>query len=278
MNKVFIRIIKYFVLVIFGVFVIVPFLWTLVSSFKPMNAILKDIAPFSIKTFIPVPFTLDSYKELFNGGFMQSILFSILVGILTVVAGILINSTAGFAFAKFKFPGKKAVFLTVLISSLVPFEAIAVPLFIIVRWMHLLNTMGALVLPMIANGLCVFLFYQFFKGIPTDLMEAAIIDGASWWRIYWQIFLPLSKPAIVSASLLLFLSQWQSFLWPLVSVQSSKMRMVQVAIAFLTINERTTLLHVLLAAAVMSSIIPLLLIFPLQRYYIKGFVTSGMKG
>jgi len=277
-NKLLGKIIKYVVLFVFGVFVIVPFLWTLVSSFKPMNAILRDVAPFSIKTFIPSPFTIDSYKQLFSGGFMESIFFSIIVGVLTIAAGILINSTAGFAFAKFNFPGKKFVFMLVLISFLIPFEAIAVPLFIIVRWLNLLNSLGALLLPMVANGLCVFLFYQFFKNIPTDLMEAAIIDGASWWRIYWQIFLPLSKPAVVSASLLLFLSQWQSFLWPLVSVQSQNMRMVQVAIAYLTINERTTLLHVLLAAAVMSSIIPLLVIFPLQRYYIRGFVTSGMKG
>ncbi|HEW90920.1 MAG TPA: carbohydrate ABC transporter permease [Thermotogaceae bacterium] len=278
MNKVLVKITKYVVLFVFGVFVIIPFFWTLVSSFKPMNAILKDIAPFSLKTFVPIPFTLDSYEQLFSGGFMKSVFFSILVGILTIIAGILINSTAGFAFAKFRFPGKKIIFMIVLISFLIPFEAIAVPLFIIVRWLNLLNTLGALILPMIANGLCVFLFYQFFKNIPTDLMEAAIIDGASWWRIYWQIFLPLSKPAVVSASLLLFLSQWQSFLWPLVSVQSQNMRMVQVAIAYLTINERTTLLHVLLAAAVMSSVIPLLVIFPLQRYYIRGFVTSGMKG
>lgn len=278
MNKILVKVAKYVILFIFGVFVVVPFLWTLASSFKPMNAILKDVAPFSLKTFVPFPFTLDSYKQLFSGGFMNSVLFSVMVGVLTIAAGILINSTAGFAFAKFKFPGKKIIFMLVLISFLIPFEAIAVPLFIIVRWLNLLNSLGALVLPMIANGLCVFLFYQFFKNIPTDLMEAAIIDGASWWRIYWQIFLPLSKPAVVSASLLLFLSQWQSFLWPLVSVQSQNMRMVQVAIAYLTINERTTLLHVLFAAAIMSSIIPLLVIFPLQRYYIRGFVTSGMKG
>jgi len=271
-------ILKYFVIIIFGIFVITPFLWTLVSSFKPMSFILAHTMPFSWKAFIPIPFSLDSYRTLIEGGFINSVIFTIIVGAITVVGGIFINSTAGFAFACLDFPGKRFLFIVVLISFLIPFEAISVPLYMIARLFHIENTVYSLILPMLANGLCVFLFFQFFKEIPSELIEAAIIDGANWWQIYWKIFLPLSIPAIISASLLLFLSQWQSFLWPLIAVHKENLRMVQVAIAYLTIEERTTLLHVLLAAAVLSSVIPLILIFPLQRYYIKGFVTSGMKG
>jgi len=126
--------------------------------------------------------------------------------------------------------------------------------------------------------LTIFLFRQFFLGIPNDLKEAAIIDGAGWFRIYWQIYLPLAKPAAISAGLLLFLSQWQAFVWPLLAAQSVNLRMVQVWIAYSTVTEFTVIWNYLLAAAVITAIIPIILIFPLQKFFIRGISTSGLKG
>jgi len=185
---------------------------------------------------------------------------------------------AGFAFTVFNFPGKKILFAMVIISFLIPFEAIAIPLYITVRRLGWLNTIYALIIPTIANGLSIFLFRQFFLGIPNDLKEAALLDGAGWFRIYWQIYLPLSKPAAISAGMLLFLSQWQSFVWPLIAVQSEKLRMIQVSIVYLTTSEHQILWGEQLASCVIAAIIPLILIFPFQKYFIKGISTSGLKG
>jgi len=118
----------------------------------------------------------------------------------------------------------------------------------LVRKLGWINTIYALIIPAISNGLTIFLFRQFFLGIPNDLKEAAIIDGAGWFRIYWQIYLPLAKPAAISAGLLLFLSQWQAFVWPLLAAQSVNLRMVQVWIAYSTVTEFTVIWNYLLAA------------------------------
>lgn len=185
---------------------------------------------------------------------------------------------AGFSFAIFNFPGKKILFTIVIITFLIPFEAIAIPLYMLVRKLGWINTIYALIIPAISNGLTIFLFRQFFLGIPNDLKEAAIIDGAGWFRIYWQIYLPLAKPAAISAGLLLFLSQWQAFVWPLLATQSANLRMVQVWIAYSTVTEYTVIWNYLLAAGVITAIIPIILIFPLQKFFIRGISTSGLKG
>jgi len=278
MNRLFLKMLKFTLMILFLLFIVTPFIWTLSSSFKPEYQIMADTVPFSWKTFIPIPFSIKAFKNLFYSSFSQSIILTIFVGLITVLVGIFINSMAGFAFTVFNFPGKKILFAMVIISFLIPFEAIAIPLYITVRRLGWLNTIYALIIPTIANGLSIFLFRQFFLGIPNDLKEAALLDGAGWFRIYWQIYLPLSKPAAISAGMLLFLSQWQSFVWPLIAVQSEKLRMIQVSIVYLTTSEHQILWGEQLASCVIAAIIPLILIFPFQKYFIKGISTSGLKG
>lgn len=270
--------IRFFLMLLFFIFIVVPFLWIAASSFKPNDQVMADVAPFSLNTFFPVPFTFEAFGYLFQEGLIGSILITVFVGLTTVVFGVLLNSMAGFSFAKFDFPGKRLLFGLVLISFLVPFEAIAVPLYITVQKLGWGDTILALIVPALAHGLSIFLFRQFFLGIPSDLVDAALIDGAGWFKIFWKIFLPLSKPAIITASLLLFLSQWQSFIWPLIAVQSKNLRMVQVAIAYLTRDEFVLYWNRYAAAAFLVGIIPLFLIFPLQKYYVRGISTSGLKG
>jgi multiple sugar transport system permease protein/putative chitobiose transport system permease protein len=273
------EIVRVLLMVLFALFITVPFLWVGASGFKPLDRLTADLSPFSVKTFLPTPFTLEAMKILFvQGAFGQSILVTLLVGASTVVVGILINSMAGFSFAKFEFRGKNFLFVFVLISFLIPFEAITIPLYIACQRIGLLDTPFALVLPAVANGLCIFLFRQFFMGIPDDLLDSATIDGAGWLTIYYRIFLPLARSAAVTAGLLLFIAQWRAYIWPLLAVQNRLLRMVQVAISYFTRDDRTVFWNGLMAANFITGIIPLMLIFPFQKFYIRGITSSGIKG
>jgi len=227
------EIIRIALIFLFAIFIFLPLIWAIVSAFKPMDRIMADTIPLSWKTFIPTPFTLDAFKYLSESNFIQSILVTVFVGLVTVFAGLLLNSMAGFSFAIFNFPGKKILFTIVIVTFLIPFESIALPLYMLVRKLGWINTIYALIIPAISNGLTIFLFRQFFLGIPNDLKEAA---------------------------------------------QSVNLRMVQVWIAYSTVTEFTVIWNYLLAAAVITAIIPIILIFPLQKFFIRGISTSGLKG
>ena len=278
-KRIFRESLRISLMIIFLIFITVPFLWTAISSFKPNDRLMADIMPFSVKAFIPLPFTLNAYIFMFiNEHFLRIIIFTIFICITTVLIGIAINSLAGFSFARFKFPGRNLLFALNLISFLVPFQAITVPLYMTIRMFGWNNTIMALIFPAVSNGLCIFLFRQFFLDIPSDLVYSAQIDGAGWFRIYSQIFMPVSKSAIITGSLLIFISQWQAFIWPLVSVQAEKLRMVQVAIAYFSSDEFILLWNRFLAAGFIIGLIPLFILYPLQKYYIGSMVTSGIKG
>jgi len=274
---ILLRISFYFILCVFTTFTLLPLVWAISSSFKPLESVMADVANFSLKTLLPLPFSMEGYQGLFEAGFGRSILNTFIVGISVVILGILLNSLAAFSFAKIDFPFKNILFILVLISFMVPFEAIAIPLYLIVKNLGFLNTIYALILPGIANGLTIFLFRQFFSGIPTELLEAALVDGAGLFRVYWEIVIPLSKPALISAGLLLFISQWEAFMWPLISIQDKNLRVIQVAIAYLSV-EHITLWNQIFAGVVIAGIIPLVLIFPFQRYYISAITSTGIKG
>jgi ABC-type glycerol-3-phosphate transport system permease component len=258
-------------------FVFVPLLWAIASSFRPLEDIFRHVSPFSLHAFVPEQPTLEAYRTIFAKGFGRALGNSLFVSSLTILLGIYVNSLAGFVFAKFEFPMKRATFLVVLLASMIPFEAIAIPMYAMALDLKWLDTYSVLIVPAIANGLVVFLFRQFFAEIPTDLIEAALIDGASWLRIYHSIFLPLSKPAIVSASLILFLFQWNSFLWPLVATPSKQYHVVQVAIANLQI-EFQSLWNEIFAASFIAALIPVVIILSFQRHYIRGIAGTGLKG
>src|ERR1019366_156615 len=140
-------------------------------------------------------------------------------------------SMAGFAFAVFRFPLRRLLFVLVLASFMMPLESIVMPLYTLMRFLGWTDTWQALILPEVASGLAIFLFRQFFAAIPRDLYEAARIDGASWWQIYWRLVLPLSGPTIATAALMQFVAQWDAFFWPIVAASAPEMTMVQVAIA-----------------------------------------------
>lgn len=263
--------------IVISLFFLIPLYWALVSSFKPIDQIFRDTMPISWKAFYPVAATLDAYIEIFTGkNYGVSVLNTFIVAIATVLGGLLVAITAGFAFARFDFPGKEALFVLTVFTFMVPFEAIAIPLYDLVQQLGWLDTYQALIVPGIANGIAVFLFRQFFADIPTELVEAARLDGASWLRVLFEIFLPLSKPVIIGASLLLFLFQWQSFLWPLIAVRSDRFKVIQVALSDFEL-EHYTLWNELFAATIVAAVIPLVFLLPLQRHYVRSVAGTGIK-
>jgi multiple sugar transport system permease protein len=270
--------VAWYVLALVGLFFIfLPLMWAIASSFRPLNEIFRYVSPFSIWALIPYNPTLEAYEAIFAKGYGRSLFNTLYVSAVTIVLGIYLNSMAGFVFAKFQFPLKNLVFVFVLLASMIPFEAIAIPLYSLAQALRLLDTYTILIAPAIANGLVVFLFKQFFEEIPNELIDAALVDGASWWKIYSGIFLPLSIPAIISASLILFIFQWNSFLWPLVAAPSERYQLVQVAIANLQL-EYQTLWNEQFAASFIAALIPVAIILAFQRHYIRGIAGTGLKG
>jgi multiple sugar transport system permease protein len=257
--------------------VLLPFAWAIASSLRPLSDVFRYTTPFSLRALVPIPFTLEAYANIFQKGFGRALLNTVFVCAATILGGLLLNSLAGFVFSKLRFPGKSIVFTIVLVTFMIPFEVIAIPLYMVARNLGILNTYAALILPGIANGLAIFLFKQFFDEIPSDLIDAARVDGASLFYVYGRIFVPLSKPAMITAGLILFLFQWNAFLWPLISVSSPAHRLVQVAMAYFH-TENQVLWNEQFAATVIVALVPIMIILPLQRYFVQGIAGSGIKG
>jgi multiple sugar transport system permease protein/putative chitobiose transport system permease protein len=256
---------------------ILPLWWALASSLRPLEDIFKYVSPFSWKAFVPDKPTFTAYVTIFAGkGFGTAVLNSIFVAGTTVLLGLIVNGFAGYVFAVLRFPGRNILFFVIVLTFLVPFEAIAIPLYTVVRSIGWLDTYQGLIGPGVANGIVIFLFRQFFAQIPRELAESARLEGASWLRILFRIYLPLSKPVVISAALLIFLFQWEAFLWPLIATRSENLKVIQVALA--GFEERyVTLWNELFAAAIIAALIPLIILLPLQRFYVQGVTAAATK-
>lgn len=256
---------------------VLPLWWAIVSSLRPNSEVFADLFPFTPKALIPVPFSLEAYSGILDQGFGLIIANTLLVAVVTVIAGIVVNGAAGFAFALFDFKGKGLVLAFVIVSFMLPFEAIALPLYSVTLQLGWVDNIAALIVPSVANGLAVFLFYQFFRQVPSDYLEAAQIDGATWFDILWRIYVPLSIPTCISAGLLLFVFQWEAFLWPLLAMPSQQFKVIQVGMAAFQ-QQYQTFWNQLFAVAVVTALIPIVLLLPLQRYYVQGLSSAGIKG
>lgn len=256
---------------------VLPLWWAIVSSLRPNAAVFADIFPFTAKALLPDPITLEAYVGVIQQGFGRIIWNTLVVASITMFAGLTVNGAAGFAFAVFDFKGKKVILTFVIVSFLLPFEAIAMPLYAVSSQLGLIDTVAALILPSIANGLAIFLFYQFFSQVPKDYLEAARIDGVSWLSIMVRIYVPLSLPTCVSAALLLFIFQWEAFLWPLLAIPSQHFKVIQVGMASFQ-QQYQTIWNQLFAVAVVTALIPVVLLLPLQRFYVRGLAGAGIKG
>ncbi|MEU4238446.1 carbohydrate ABC transporter permease [Actinoplanes sp. NPDC026619] len=267
------KIVLYAILSAGLVVVVGPFLWMLLSSFKTEGEIRA--AP---PTWWPSHWTLTNYHDLFSRlDFPQYFANSAIVAILVTAGNLLFCSLIGYALAKLDFPGRKALFLTVLGMLMVPGMVTFVPQFVLISNMGLANSYAGLVLPFLAGPFGVFLMRQFLLAIPDDLIEAARVDGAGEWRIFWRIVLPLCKPALATLGILTFLASWNNFLWPLVVATTDDKYTLPVALALYSIGQNRIYYGLLLAGAVVV-VLPVLIVFlALQRHFLRGIATTGLK-
>lgn len=272
------NIIYYIFLFLITAFVMLPIVLAVSNSLRyDFSDIFAHANKLSIYTLIPEKVNFQHYKEiLIDNSFWRPIMNSLIVAVCTVTGGFLVNGLAGFAFAKYRFRGKKLLFTIFLFSFMIPFEVIAIPLYKTTDTMGLLNTRLALILPMVGNGMIVFLYRQFFMEIPDSLIESAVIDGAGALKIFFRLLVPLSKPVIISASLMMFIQQWDAFLWPMVAAANKELKVVQVAISELY-GETFTDWTLIYAATVIAILIPVSFVLPLQKYYIQGVAGTGVK-
>jgi multiple sugar transport system permease protein len=257
-----------------GLLVVVgPFVWMALSSFKPEGEI-RSVPP----TWWPETFTLENYRELFSRlDFPLYFTNSVLVAALVTAGNLLFCSMLGYALAKMRFPGKRALFLLVLGMLMVPGMVTFVPQFVLVSNLGLTNTYAGLVLPFLAGPFGVFLMRQFLLSIPDDLIEAARVDGAGEWRIFFRVILPLCKPALATLGILTFLASWNNFLWPLVVATTEDKYTLPVALALYSVGDNKTDFGLLLAGAVVV-VVPVLVVFLfLQRHFLRGIATTGLK-
>lgn len=264
------------VAVVIGVLFALPLLWVLAGSLRPGAQVLDSLDELSWRSLIPTDATLHNYVTLFQGDFGRAVLNSVLVAAVTVALGLLVSASAAFGLSVFEFRGRGLVFAVILLSFMIPFDAIAIPLSSLFRDWNLQNTYAGLILPGIGNGLAVFLLRQFFLAVPRELVEAARIDGLSWWGVFTRIHLPLSRPALIGAGLTLFTFQWQSYMWPLLIGTEPSKQLGPIALGTLQ-GQMVVDYGQVFAAAVVLTVIPLVVLLRLQRHFTQSIANSGLK-
>ena len=277
-RKTLSTVVLYAVLAAIAVIALFPLIYIILASFRTDEEIFRYALPFSIHTLIPVEWTLENYKVIFTQfSFWRPILNTCLVVLILVPLNLMVASVAAYAFAFFDFKWKNALFAIFIVSFLVPTDSIALPLYSLISDMGLVNSLTALILPSISSGLAMFLFTQFFRGIPKSLLEAARVDGANWSHIFFRIVIPLSIPVFITAGLMIFVSEWNNYLWPLLVTRSEEVRTIQVSLAYFK-DENETFWSYIYAASSISAIVPVLVYLPLQKYFVQGIASSGIKG
>jgi ABC-type glycerol-3-phosphate transport system permease component len=256
-----------------------PYAWIVASSFKPQAEIFRDLRPISWGTFIPRHPTLDNFIHLFaDRGLGRAMINSAIVSSSQVGLALILCSTAAYALTRIRFRGAGLVFAIVLMTFMLPIESLMVPLYMHVSALGLADTLPGVFIPWIASPFGLFMLRQAFEDLPRELDEAARIDGAGHWRIYWSIVLPNVRTTLATLGLVTFLFSWNAFLWPLVILQSPRHIVVQLAIAqSVSIGQLPNWGETFAGAT--AATVPLVLLFlVLQRYFVRGIALSGLKG
>lgn len=277
----------YALMTVLALFFIFPFLVMLFTAFKSPAELQQPYF-----TLLPREFTLSNFTGAMQTGNWPRYFFnSIFVTTVTVLASLFLNSMAAYAFARLEFPGRNLLFAFSLVALMIPEQVIMVPVFLELKSFPLvggnsilgtggtglLNTYAGLIVPFIAHPFGVFLCRQFFMTLPKALDEAAVLDGCSRFRVFWNIYLPLSKPTMVTLGLLKTVSTWNQYTWPLILTNADEMRTVQLALSNFSTEFVTNWGYVMAATTLI--ILPVTILFLcLQKYYVSGIVSSGVKG
>ena len=277
---------RYLVLVLVGLVFVFPIVFMIVSSLKPGLQLLRDTS--SLRAFLPVgDISLNNYADAFARAPIGRFIFnSVLITGVTLLLGLFLNSLAGFAFVVLKWPGRSVILSVIIATFIIPFETIAIPLLLIVNylpWVGLdgftvgwLNSYHVQIIPFIADALSIFLFVQFFRDLPNELVEAARIDGAGWFQIYSRVFVPISGPVFATAAILKFLAMYNQYLWPLMVAQSEQYRPVMVGLQYFF--QLNTAWGEIMAYLTIITVPVLLFYLALQRAFIESIASSGVKG
>ncbi len=279
--------VRYLVLALVGTIFLFPLLFMIVSSLKPTTQLLQDTS--SLRAFLPVgDISLDNYFAAFRRAPIGRFVFnSVIVTLITVTASLLLCSLAAFSFVYLDWRGRGLLLSMALATLIIPFETIAIPLLLLVSrlpWIGFegieygwLNTYRVQIIPWIADALTVFLFVQYFKDLPRDLIEAARAEGASWWQIYRRVVMPLSGPVIATAAILKSLKMYnEQYLWPLIVVQDEAHRPIMVGLGyFFQLNVAWGEVMAYLSLITLPVLVFYLL---LQRAFIASIASTGVKG
>lgn len=279
----------YALLVLVGFAFVFPLLFMVTASLKPNEQIFRDLR--SLRAFLPVgELSLNNYLAVFTrSAFPRFLLNSLFVSAVTVGLGLFVNSLCAFALSRLRWRGRAAVLAVIIATLIIPGETVIIPLLLLVSrlpglsfegGLHLtqgwLNSYHVQIVPFVASAFSIFLFYQFFQDIPRDLDEAAVIDGASRWQIYRHVIVPNSGPVFATVAILTFLSSWNAFLWPIMTIQSEEIRPVMVGMQYFFQQDMEWGEVMAYATLITAPILALFLAF--QGAFVRSIATSGLKG
>jgi len=289
-RRIYKRILTYAVLILLAYIFLFPLVFMVMSSFKPEDQIFADL--YSIRAMLPVgDVSWKNYLSVFEKSAIETMFFnSVVITITTVLMSMLVNSLAAFSLSRLRWKGQNFVLAAVIALMILPFEAISVPLLMLVAnlpWIgwengqfilesSWLNSLHVQILPFVAHSFSIFLFYQFFKDIPKDFDEAAAIDGASPWKIYWKVIVPMSGPVFATVAILQFLFMWNQYLWPIMVVQGEAARPLQPGIQ--QFFGTTTEWGEIMAYATMVTIPVLAVFLAFQKRFVRSMAGAGVKG
>lgn len=267
------QIIKWIFIVFFTIFCLAPILWMGLSSFKGTDE-LYLFPPI----LIPKKITIDNYTYILSkGNFLRYFANSVYVSVVATILTVAINTMAGYALAKFRFRGRDFFLILFIATLMIPLEVIMIPIFKMVSMLKLSNTFLGIIIPPSASPTGIFIMRQYMLGIPDELIEASYLDGASEWKIFVRIILPLARPVLAVLTIFSFMWRWNDYLWPLIVLNDPKKYTIQLAISNF-MGQYTVDWNSILAMGIIG-ILPILVIYIVfQRYFVSGMVTSGLKG
>lgn len=256
--------------VVLAALAVFPLVWMVLASFKTAEDVLEP-------GLLPRDWTLGNFAYVFTEvPFARYLFNSFFVSAAVTVVALFFHSMAAYALARLQFPGREKLFMAIFATLLVTFPAIIIPLFLVVRELGLLDSYAGLIIPSIFNAFGIFLLRQFYLGIPRELEEAAIVDGAGYWRVYWSLILPLSRPILGALAVFFFLANWNSFIWPLTITADPDLTVVQVGIASFQ-QQYTADWNYVLAASTVAALPTMAIFFLFQRQIVESIKTSGLK-
>jgi multiple sugar transport system permease protein len=267
------RLLLYVPLTAAAVMALLPLYWLLTGAIKPPQTLMQ-MPP----DLVPRGFTLQHFKQLFElspaGVWLMN---SLLVSTVVTISNVAMCAMAGYGFAKVRFPGSRLLFWVCLCTMMVPPQVTVVPLFLMVRQLGMINTYPGLMFPMLVSAFGIFMMKQYVQSIPSELIEAARIDGAGEMYLFWRIIFPVTKPAVAVLAILTFTSSWNNFLWPLLVTVDNDMWTLPIGVASMNDSMYSSVGLTMAAAAVAAA--PMIVLFlSLQRYFLKGLTVGAVKG